>query len=60
MDLEKVYYDTEGRKRNILQLVKEEPEWAANRIQEGEKYKKMWEDIINNLICIRNQIKEIE
>jgi hypothetical protein len=45
MNLEKVYYDTEGNKYNILHLVKKEPEWAANRIQEGERYKAMWEDL---------------
>lgn len=37
MDLHKVYYDGEGNPRTVLQLVKMEPEWAANRIQEGER-----------------------
>ena len=37
MDLEKIYHDLDGNVCNILQLVKKEPEWAANRIQEGEK-----------------------
>jgi len=36
MDLEKIYYDLNGKECNILQLVKKEPEWAANRIQVGE------------------------
>jgi len=36
MDLTKVYYDSGGCSGNILQIVKREPEWAANRIQEGE------------------------
>ena len=36
MDLDKKYYDSDGIKRNILEMVKIEPEWAANRIQEGE------------------------
>ena len=36
MNLDKIYYDEDGRKRNILQMVKENPEWAANRVQEGE------------------------
>jgi hypothetical protein len=37
MDLDKKYYDREGNEKNILQMVKCEPEWAANRIQAGEK-----------------------
>jgi hypothetical protein len=37
MDLEKVYYDSEGVDRNILRIVQLEPVWAAVRIQEGEK-----------------------
>ena len=37
MDLEKVYHDSEGKERNILQMVKREPEWAANIIQLGER-----------------------
>jgi hypothetical protein len=36
MNLEKVYYDSEGDQCNILQMVKREPKWAANRIQAGE------------------------
>jgi hypothetical protein len=37
MDLTKIYYDSKGCMGNILQIVKCEPEWAAVRIQEGEK-----------------------
>lgn len=37
MDLHKVYYDSNDVPRTVLQMVKYEPEWAANRIQEGEK-----------------------
>ncbi|MCK4795657.1 MAG: hypothetical protein KAV87_68650 [Desulfobacteraceae bacterium] len=37
MDLKKEYY-SEGIKYNILEMVKREPEWAANRLQEGEKH----------------------
>jgi hypothetical protein len=37
MNLEKKYYDENGNKINILQLIKKSPKWAANRIQEGEK-----------------------
>ena len=37
MDLSKIYFDSNGKKGNILQIVALEPEWAANMIQEGEK-----------------------
>ena len=37
MDLTKVYYDDVGQPLNILQAVKSCPEWAANRIQVGER-----------------------
>lgn len=37
MDLSKIYFDSNGKKGNILQIVALEPEWAAKRIQEGEK-----------------------
>ncbi len=37
MNMEKKYHDSGGTEKNIWELVKEEPEWAANRIQEGEK-----------------------
>ena len=37
MDLEKRYRDFNDNKCDILQMVEREPEWAANRIQEGEK-----------------------
>ena len=37
MDLKKIYKDSNGKECNILQIVKNEPEWAANRLQEGER-----------------------
>ena len=37
MDLSQRYFNSEGDYKNILEMVKEEPEWSANRIQEGEK-----------------------
>jgi len=37
MNLDKIYYTTEGEKCNILKLVKLEPEWAANQIQKGDE-----------------------
>lgn len=33
MDLKKVYRDAEGNECNVLELVKREPEWAANALQ---------------------------
>jgi len=37
MDTAKRYQDTDGNDCSIWQMVKREPDWAANRIQEGEK-----------------------
>jgi len=36
MDLTKKYRDSTGKECTILQMVRTEPEWAANRIQAGE------------------------
>lgn len=37
MDTAKIYHDSGGNKCSIWQIVRREPDWAANRIQEGEK-----------------------
>ena len=37
MNTAKIYHDSEGNECSIMQMVKRAPEWAANRIQEGEK-----------------------
>jgi len=37
MNTSKIYKDSEGNECSILQAVRLEPLWAANRIQEGEK-----------------------
>ncbi len=37
MNTAKIYHDSEGNMKNIHQMIKDEPEWAANRLQEGEK-----------------------
>lgn len=37
MDTARIYHDVDGNERTIHQMVKEEPVWAANRVQEGEK-----------------------
>lgn len=39
MDLLKVYKNTDGKNCNILQMIRTEPEWAANIIQYYEKEK---------------------
>ena len=37
MDTGRVYKNSEGDERTIHQMVREEPQWAANRIQCGEE-----------------------
>ena len=37
MNTAKIYHDSDGDERTILQMVTLEKEWAANRLQEGEK-----------------------
>lgn len=37
MNTSKIYQDSQGNECSISQMVKREPEWAANRVQEGEK-----------------------
>ena len=36
MDLNKIYYDIDGKECTILQLIEQELEWVANRIQNLE------------------------
>jgi hypothetical protein len=48
MDLGKIYYDMDGNATNILDLVRRYPEWAVNRIQEGEKALMALEEIANH------------
>ena len=37
MDTSKVYQDSAGNDCTIWQMIQSEPNWAANRLQEGEK-----------------------
>lgn len=37
MNTAKIYQDSEGNDCSIWQVVRREPDWAANRIQVGEK-----------------------
>ena len=42
MDLTKRYYGQDGSEHNIAWMVKNEPDWAASRIQVGED----WHEVI--------------
>jgi hypothetical protein len=64
MDTAKIYHDIDGNERTIWQMIKEEPEWAAARVQEGEiaiENARAWEEIgeIKNRI-IETQKQHIE
>jgi hypothetical protein len=37
MNTAKIYKDIDGNECSIMQMVRREPDWAANRVQEGEK-----------------------
>lgn len=37
MNTAKIYQDSEGNECSIYHMVRREPDWAANRVQEGEK-----------------------
>ena len=37
MNTAKIYQDSEGNDCSIYQMVRREPDWAANRLQEGER-----------------------
>ncbi len=37
MNTSKMYEDLDGNKCSIWQMVRREPDWAVNRIQDGEK-----------------------
>ena len=37
MNTAKKYHDSDGNECSIFQVVRLEPDWAASRIQEGEK-----------------------
>ena len=49
MDLKRIYHNSDGNECNILQLVKSEPEWAANVIQHSEKQIKKLEEMLKTL-----------
>ena len=37
MNTAKIYHDSEGNECSIFQVVRREPDWAATRIQVGER-----------------------
>jgi len=47
MNTAKIYYDDEGNERSIHWMVKNEPQWAASRIQAGEIAIKKLEQLQN-------------
>lgn len=53
MDTAKIYHDSEGNERTIHQMIKDEPHWAANRLQEGET-------AISKLDSLSDYIKDIQ
>lgn len=72
MDLTKTYYDSDDEPRNILQMVKREPEWAANRIQvDADELRKLvmvinsylreedGTNLIPNHVRVRNMLKRL-
>jgi hypothetical protein len=53
MDLSKRYEDVDGNPRDILWMVTNNPEWAANRIQIGEV-------AIAENAALRQRVQELE
>lgn len=41
MTTDKGYFDADGSECSLLELVHREPEWACNRIRQGEKFDKL-------------------
>ena len=71
MNTAKVYQDLEGNDCSIWQMIQREPEWAANRIQQGDAYFQAVDDALvcwemtttgnakvdlNKLLCIEQQV----
>lgn len=52
MNTSKIYYDSEDNECSIMQMVKREPQWAANRVQAGE-------DAIARLADMEETIRDI-
>ena len=50
MNLDKKYIGLDEKEYNILEMVQKYPEWAANRVQEGEK-------AINILRYLKNEFE---
>lgn len=50
---EKIYHDVEGNERTLHEMLRVEPEWAVNKIKQGEK-------AVNNLERMMEALKRIE
>ena len=53
VDTGKIYKDSEGNDCSIMQMIKREPFWAANRIQEGE-------DALAENEALHRKVEELE
>jgi hypothetical protein len=58
MNLEKIYHDMDGKERNILQMVKLYPEWAANMIQMKEGWRSPEKEITCPDCGIKHKLKD--
>ena len=45
MEGEETYYDSEGNKRPLAWLIKNEPEWLASRVRKSREYDDLFTDI---------------
>jgi hypothetical protein len=59
MDLNKLY-GSNGKEVNILTMVKEQPEWSANRIQEGERFYHELIELKDKLIKLADHLDKPE
>ena len=53
MNTAKLYEDSEGNECSIDQMIKREPSWAANRIQEGERAIDELKDIKKHILDLK-------
>ena len=58
MNTAKIYHDSEGNECSIYQVVRCEPDWAATRIQEGEKAIAKVEKLEAEISRLKQNIKD--
>jgi hypothetical protein len=58
MNTGKTYYDSDGNECSIWQMVHREPEWAATRIQVGEKALDQVRDLTKKIKELEAQLEE--